>query len=188
MKQKRNIFFWLDTRSIIYLGCTNNCLFSFTYEQLNLIYLWNGLFLWQLVENDKLRNANREALTALRRKARTTKTSVPTPFESVMKEVEGAQMKPLVKEICATCGNHDSAEKTWMSFPGSDIFASVPFHAAHTILEKGKWFTLYFETMVQFFIWWCKIQICFICERTHLSNLGRKLFMVKRYAITIEIL
>ncbi|CAI9279433.1 unnamed protein product [Lactuca saligna] len=91
----------------------------------------------QLVENDRLRNGNREALTALRKKARTTKTSVPSPFELLMKEVD--QSKPLVKEICATCGNHhDSNDKTWMMFPGTDIFARVPFHAAHTILEKDQ--------------------------------------------------
>ncbi|XP_039115523.1 uncharacterized protein LOC120251051 isoform X2 [Dioscorea cayenensis subsp. rotundata] len=91
----------------------------------------------QLVENDKLRNGNREALTALRKRACTTKSSVPSPFEALMKEIEGAR-EPLVKEICSTCGNHDSKEHTWMMFPGSDIFALVPFHVAHTILEKDQ--------------------------------------------------
>ncbi|XP_024987874.1 uncharacterized protein LOC112522798 isoform X2 [Cynara cardunculus var. scolymus] len=90
----------------------------------------------QLVENDRMRNGNREALTALRKRSRTTKTSVPSPYEFVMKEID--QSRPLVKEICATCGNHDSKEKTWMMFPGTDIFARVPFHAAHTILEKDQ--------------------------------------------------
>ncbi|KAJ7950870.1 P53 and DNA damage-regulated protein [Quillaja saponaria] len=92
----------------------------------------------QLVENDRLRNGNREALTALRRKARTTKTSVPSPFESIMKGVGGTSSRPLVEEVCATCGNHDSNEKTWMMFPGSDVFSMVPFHAAHTILEADQ--------------------------------------------------
>ncbi|THU65596.1 hypothetical protein C4D60_Mb05t05310 [Musa balbisiana] len=90
----------------------------------------------QLVENDRLRNGNREALTALRRRARTTKSSVPSPFEAVMREVEGT--KELVKEICPTCGDHDSKEHTWMMFPGSDIFARMPFHAVHTTLEKDQ--------------------------------------------------
>ncbi|KAK9049664.1 hypothetical protein SSX86_028207 [Deinandra increscens subsp. villosa] len=90
----------------------------------------------ELVENDKLRNGNREALTALRKRARTTKTSVPSPFDLVMKEID--ESRPLVNEICATCGNHDSKEKTWMMFPGTDILARVPFHAAHTILEKDQ--------------------------------------------------
>lgn len=91
----------------------------------------------QLVENDRLRNGNREALTALRKRAHTTKSSVPSPFEAIMKEIEGTKSKELVKEICPTCGNHDSKEHMWMMFPGSDIFARMPFHAVHTILEKG---------------------------------------------------
>ncbi|CAM8974396.1 unnamed protein product [Rhodiola kirilowii] len=90
----------------------------------------------QLVENDRVRNGNREALTALRKRARTTKTSVTLPYGSIMKDVGGPGSKTLVKEVCTTCGNHDSKEKTWMMFPGTDIFAKIPFHAAHTILEK----------------------------------------------------
>ncbi|XP_059312962.1 uncharacterized protein LOC132064103 [Lycium ferocissimum] len=89
----------------------------------------------QLVENDRARNGNREALTALRRRAKTTKTSVSTPFESIMRNVES---RPLVKEVCLTCGNHDSKEKTWVMSPGTDVFANIPFHAAHTILEKDQ--------------------------------------------------
>lgn len=92
----------------------------------------------QLVETDRMRNGNREALTALRKRARTTKSSIPSPFESIMKEMEGIESKPLVKEVCPTCGNHDLKEKTWMMFPGTDLFARVPFHAAHTILEKDQ--------------------------------------------------
>ncbi|KAM3347471.1 hypothetical protein ACQJBY_021427 [Aegilops geniculata] len=92
----------------------------------------------ELVQNDKMRNANREALTALRKRARTTKSSVPSPFDIVMKEMEGTSGKQLVKEICLTCGNHDPKEHTWLMFPGSDIFARVPFHAAHTILEEDQ--------------------------------------------------
>ncbi|EEF50304.1 conserved hypothetical protein [Ricinus communis] len=92
----------------------------------------------QVVENDKIRNGNREVLTALRKRARTTRTSVPSPFESIMKDIGRSASKPLVKEVCATCGNHDSDERTWMMFPGSDVFASIPFHAAHTILETDQ--------------------------------------------------
>ncbi|KAH9788501.1 p53 and DNA damage-regulated protein 1 [Citrus sinensis] len=89
----------------------------------------------QLVESDIVRNGNREALTALRKRARTTKTSVTSPFESIMKDTGGPGTRPLVKEVCTTCGNHDSNEHTWMMFPGTDVFAKIPFHAAHTILE-----------------------------------------------------
>ncbi|KAF4402902.1 hypothetical protein G4B88_010354 [Cannabis sativa] len=92
----------------------------------------------QLVETDKLRNGNREALTALRKRARTTKTSVPSPFESVMKEIGVSGSRPLVKEVCTTCGSHDSTERTWMMFPGTDVFARIPFHAAHSIIETDQ--------------------------------------------------
>ncbi|XP_078181093.1 P53/DNA damage-regulated protein isoform X2 [Carex rostrata] len=92
----------------------------------------------QMVENDKVRNANREALTALRKRAKTTKSSIPSPFESIMREMEGSSSRPLVKEVCLSCGTHDSKENTWMMFPSSDIFVRVPFHAAHTILEKEQ--------------------------------------------------
>lgn len=107
----------------------------------------------QLVENDKVRNGNREALTALRKRARTTKTSVPSPFESMMKNIGNPVSRPLVKEVCATCGNHDSNEQTWMMFPGTDVFAKIPFHAAHTILETGLLFKLiYFEDLGVYFV------------------------------------
>nr|TKW09413.1 hypothetical protein SEVIR_6G093000v2 [Setaria viridis] len=75
-------------------------------------------------------------VTALRKQARTTKTSVPSPFEVIMKEMEGSSGKQLIKEICPTCGDHDP--KDWLMFPGSDIFARVPFHVAHTVLEKDQ--------------------------------------------------
>ncbi|XP_078446376.1 P53/DNA damage-regulated protein [Wolffia australiana] len=92
----------------------------------------------ELVENDKARNANREALTALRRRARTTKSSVESsPFDAMMKDL-GARSRTLVKEICPTCGTYEPAEPTWMIFPGSDIFCSVPFHAAHVMLEEDQ--------------------------------------------------
>ncbi|GLT39587.1 hypothetical protein SLA2020_137700 [Shorea laevis] len=65
----------------------------------------------EMVENDKMRNGNREALTALRKRAWS-----------------------LVKELCATCGSHDLNEPTWIMFPGTDIFGNIPFHASHTIL------------------------------------------------------
>ncbi|KAA8515897.1 hypothetical protein F0562_019076 [Nyssa sinensis] len=90
----------------------------------------------QLIENDRIRNGNREALMALRKRARITKTSIPSPFEPIMKEIEGPESSSLVKELCATSGNHDSKENTWMMFPGTDIFTRIPFHAAHTILGK----------------------------------------------------
>ncbi|CAA3029632.1 Hypothetical predicted protein [Olea europaea subsp. europaea] len=79
-----------------------------------------------LVDNDRVRQGNREVLTALRKRAQTTKTSVPLCFKSVMWYVES---RPLVKEVCATCGDHDSKEKMWLMFLGTDLFASIPFHS-----------------------------------------------------------
>ncbi|KAH0904550.1 hypothetical protein HID58_044053 [Brassica napus] len=98
-----------------------------------------------MVENDRERNANREALTALRKKAKTTKTSVPSPFDSMMKDTHGSSAKALVQEVCSTCGSHDSSEPTWMMLPGTDLFAAVPFHAVHTMLEKGSSSPLYYD-------------------------------------------
>lgn len=106
--------------------------FQLFFSYLMCFYLW-----LQLVETDRMRNANREALTALRKRAKTTKTSVPSPFESLMKDIDP---RPLVKEICATCGHHNAREKTLLMFPGTDTFATIPFHAAHTILEEGRCF------------------------------------------------
>ncbi|CAH9124895.1 unnamed protein product [Cuscuta epithymum] len=89
----------------------------------------------ELVENDRERNRNREALTALRKRAKTSKSSIGLPFESIMRGIES---RPLVKEICSTCGNHDVKESNWLMFPGTDVFASIPFHAVHTILEQDQ--------------------------------------------------
>lgn len=122
----------------------------------------------QLVENDRVRNGNREALTALRRRAKTTKTSVPTPFESIMRGVES---RPLVKEVCPTCGNHDSKEKTWVMFPGTDVFANIPFHAAHTILEKGFFLT--------------HIYVVNLCNKVCSSNILYMNFMQKQFLCII---
>ncbi|KAM0853103.1 hypothetical protein ACQ4PT_051290 [Festuca glaucescens] len=106
----------------------------------------------QIVENDRMRNATREALTALRKRARTTKTSVPSPFEIIMKEMEGTSGKQLVKELCPTCGNHDPKEDTWLTFPGSDIFARVPFHVAQTVLDKDQELLDYDTKKLQSFV------------------------------------
>ncbi|KAH6789579.1 P53/DNA damage-regulated protein [Perilla frutescens var. frutescens] len=89
----------------------------------------------ELVEIDRMRNGNREALTQLRKRAKTTKTSVPSPFESLMRDIDP---RPLVKEVCATCSHHNAREKTLLMFPGTDTFVAIPFHAAHTIIEEDQ--------------------------------------------------
>ncbi|KAG6428013.1 hypothetical protein SASPL_112261 [Salvia splendens] len=47
-------------------------------------------------------------------------------------------LRPLVKEVCVTCGHHNARESTLLMFPGTDTFATIPFHAAHTILEEDQ--------------------------------------------------
>ncbi|KAG7542335.1 Vps53-like N-terminal [Arabidopsis thaliana x Arabidopsis arenosa] len=89
----------------------------------------------QMVENDKERNVNREALTTLSKRARTTK------------DIHGSSTKPLVQEICSTCGSQDSSEPTWMMLLGADLFAAIPFHAVHTMLEKSFILFTFFATL-----------------------------------------
>ncbi|KAG5049183.1 hypothetical protein JHK85_010286 [Glycine max] len=55
-----------------------------------------------------------------------------------MKGVAGTSSRPLVQEVCTTCGKHDSSEQMWMMFPGTDLFARISFHASRTILETAK--------------------------------------------------
>ncbi|KAJ6709947.1 P53 AND DNA DAMAGE-REGULATED PROTEIN [Salix koriyanagi] len=91
----------------------------------------------QVIENDKERNGNREALTALRKRAKTTKTSIKFPFESIMKDIgkSGSKNVPLVKEICGTCGNHDEKEKDL-----DDVSREVMFLLAfHFMLLTLSW-------------------------------------------------
>ncbi|KAG5066274.1 hypothetical protein JHK86_010005 [Glycine max] len=38
-----------------------------------------------------------------------------------MKGVAGTSSRPLVQEVCTTCGKHDSSEQMWMMFPGTDL-------------------------------------------------------------------
>ena len=102
-----------------------------------------------------MRNGNREALTALRKRAQTTKTSVPSPFESIMRDIGDPESRPLV-EVCTTCGYHDSNEWTWMMFPRTDLIGRIPFNAAHTIWEKFFSNLSYFIaiTCLSFFLIW----------------------------------
>jgi len=62
---------------------------------------------------------------------------VPSPFEVIVKEMEGNPGKQLIKEIYPTCGDHGPKETYLLMFPRPEVFAHVPFHVAHTVLEKG---------------------------------------------------
>lgn len=86
----------------------------------------------QLVDSDRLRNSNREALTALRKIAKTSQSSVPelgNNLESSLKDRNGKE--------CRTCGNYDQSEPVWFLCSGSDFFLNMPFHQAHLKLETG---------------------------------------------------
>lgn len=78
----------------------------------------------ELVECDKARNGNREALTAMRRQAKTSRSSVVTG-------AEGDDGGPK----CRTCGEHDGSTPVWYMCPGSDVFLRRPFHGVHSQLE-----------------------------------------------------
>ncbi|EFJ23815.1 hypothetical protein SELMODRAFT_150375, partial [Selaginella moellendorffii] len=78
----------------------------------------------QLVESDKSRNGTREALTALRRQARTSKSSVLSSESD--------------EKICRTCGDSDGSRPVWSLCPGADVFVRLPFHQVHCNLERAQ--------------------------------------------------
>ncbi|KAG0454467.1 hypothetical protein HPP92_023759 [Vanilla planifolia] len=97
----------------------------------------------EIIENlgtkiKELKNCVGNFEIALCRRAHTTKSSIPSRFEKFMNDLSGADLVPLVKEIYCTCGDHDPKELTWMMFPGFDIFAWMPFHVVHTVLDKDQ--------------------------------------------------
>ncbi|CAM6098517.1 unnamed protein product [Calypogeia fissa] len=96
----------------------------------------------EMVECDKARNSNREALTALRRQARTSRSSVPakqTPERALITVIgEPTQPAPPVEEKCLTCGDHDGTSPTWVMCRSADVFVRLPFHSAHSYLEKEE--------------------------------------------------
>ena len=81
----------------------------------------------ELVECDKARNGNREALTAMRRQAKTSRSSVVSQGGT-----DGDA------EICRTCGDHDGSTPVLYMCPGSDVFLRRPFHGVHLQLEQGQ--------------------------------------------------
>ncbi|KAG0566905.1 hypothetical protein M758_7G088700 [Ceratodon purpureus] len=79
----------------------------------------------ELVECDKARNGNREALTAMRRQAKTSRSSV----------VSGAGGDG---DECRTCGDYDGSTPVWYMCPGADVFLRRPFHGVHSQLEQEQ--------------------------------------------------
>lgn len=87
----------------------------------------------ELVDCDKARNGNREALTALRKLAQTSRSSVPVTHEFA--DLPQTDMDPA---SCKTCGEYDGSESTWLMCPGADIFVNISFHEVHSKLEKEQ--------------------------------------------------
>lgn len=87
----------------------------------------------EVVEIDKARNGNREALTALRKIARTSQSSIPA--------LHDVTRQPTTEELvaeCRTCGDFDGSEPTWFLGASGDFFMSLPFHEAHSKLETDQ--------------------------------------------------
>lgn len=79
----------------------------------------------ELVQCDKARNGNREALTAMRKQAKTSRSSVVSQG--------GGEA-----DICRTCGDHDGSTPVWYMCSGSDLFIRRPFHGVHEQLEREQ--------------------------------------------------
>ncbi|KAH7279235.1 hypothetical protein KP509_37G011900 [Ceratopteris richardii] len=74
-----------------------------------------------------------ESLTALRKIARTSQSSVP------MLNEEGTHFIDKDSDItCKTCGSHDGSEPLWILGAGGDFFVSLPFHETHMKLEDEQ--------------------------------------------------
>ncbi len=99
------------------------------------------------MECDKARNGNREALTALRKQARTSRSSVSVSGKTVGGGGEGGgdssgiDSSSSQETRCRTCGDHDGSSRVWMMSSGTDMLIRLPFHSVHCELEQG-WFLL----------------------------------------------
>ncbi|KAL3700357.1 hypothetical protein R1sor_018379 [Riccia sorocarpa] len=88
----------------------------------------------QMMECDKARNANREALTSLRKQARTSRSSVLQQRKPLITEIG----EDAVPEKCLTCGDHDGTTPLYVMCRSADVFVRLPFHEAHCLLEKEQ--------------------------------------------------
>ncbi|CAK9192027.1 unnamed protein product [Sphagnum troendelagicum] len=98
----------------------------------------------QLVECDKARNGNREALTALRKQARTSRSSVSVSGKNVGGGGGGGGDSSAIDSSssqetrCRTCGDHDGSSRVWMMSSGTDMLIRLPFHSVHCELEQEQ--------------------------------------------------
>ncbi|MCO5578129.1 hypothetical protein L7F22_031967 [Adiantum nelumboides] len=113
-------FFFLLVKSYV-IGTTEHCTF---------MRVPNILF---FRKSDKVRNGNREALTALRKIARTSQTSVPMLNSETIESGKDDAVTD-----CRTCGDYDRSEPLWFLSAGGDFFMNLPFHEAHLKLEMEQ--------------------------------------------------
>ncbi|KAH9575586.1 hypothetical protein CY35_01G117900 [Sphagnum magellanicum] len=96
----------------------------------------------QLVECDKARNGNREALTALRKQARTSRSSVSVSGKTIGGGGGGdsaaIDSSSSQETRCRTCGDHDGSSRVWMMSSGTDMLIRLPFHSVHCELEQEQ--------------------------------------------------
>eukprot|EP00245_Coleochaete_scutata_P013129 TRINITY_DN5242_c0_g3_i1.p2 TRINITY_DN5242_c0_g3~~TRINITY_DN5242_c0_g3_i1.p2 ORF type:complete len:165 (+),score=34.85 TRINITY_DN5242_c0_g3_i1:53-547(+) len=89
------------------------------------------------VEYDRVRNSNREALTALRKLANTSTSSLLSASSPIL---DGGQVPRQVSkpDSCRVCGSYDGGAPTWILGPSTDCFIRIPFHDAHSFLESEQ--------------------------------------------------
>eukprot|EP00897_Mesotaenium_endlicherianum_P007452 jgi/Mesen1/6735/ME000344S06011 len=94
----------------------------------------------KLVDFDRHRNGNREALTTLRKQARiVTAAKKPALIQEVKSTFPG-HSKSFKEDAaaCPTCGDYDGSTPVWMAFPGVEAFVRLPYHKVHRQIESDQ--------------------------------------------------
>lgn len=91
----------------------------------------------KIVDHDRQRNANREALTALRKIARKPSTERKR-FVTELPSTNVTDLGRGVSHSCHTCGDYDGSTPIWMAFPGGESFVRLPYHIAHTEIQREQ--------------------------------------------------
>lgn len=104
----------------------------------------------KMVELDRARNGNREALTALRKMARKASSNQETASggrSKLIQELPDVEQAPgpssteneeQAQASCATCGKFDRSTPVWVAVPGAGMFVRRPFHQAHLHIEAEQ--------------------------------------------------
>eukprot|EP00271_Cylindrocystis_brebissonii_P006666 TRINITY_DN19431_c0_g2_i1.p2 TRINITY_DN19431_c0_g2~~TRINITY_DN19431_c0_g2_i1.p2 ORF type:complete len:182 (-),score=62.32 TRINITY_DN19431_c0_g2_i1:999-1544(-) len=94
----------------------------------------------ELVDFDRQRNGNREALTALRKAVKKAEEEFGRPL---IKEVPSPLQRPDGRPgsswpHCPTCGDSASSFPVWLAFPGVQSFVRVPVSVAQQQIERAQ--------------------------------------------------